>query len=85
MMYQVLVHALGLHWGIHGHCLYGGFLSRGGDGCEENIHDDYYAEERKRMGKVNFQDEGTGKKGRQASTPTSYTILQVTLQVTLEP
>lgn len=36
------------------------------------------------MEKVNFQDEGTGKKGRQASTPTSYMILQVTLQVTLE-
>lgn len=42
-------------------------MFRGGDGCEEDTHDDYYAEERKkeRMGKVNFQDEGTGKKGRQ--------------------
>lgn len=60
----------------------GGFLSRGGDGCEENTYDDDYAKER--MEKVNFQDEGTGKKGRQASTPTSYMILQVTLQVTLE-
>ena len=36
-MYQVLVHALGLHWGIHGHCLLGASCLEGEMGVKK-IH-----------------------------------------------
>ena len=37
----------GYKWGMHDHCLYGGFLFGGGDRYEENNYtcDDYYTEE----------------------------------------
>lgn len=72
MMYQVLVHALGVHWGRHDHCLYGG-LSRG-ETSVKKIHM-MTIMQKKRASKNGGQISRVRAQGsREVSTPTSYMI-----------
>lgn len=85
-MYQVLVHALGLHLGNTWSLPLGKASCLEGEMGVKKIHMMTIMQRKKeRMEKVNFQDEGTGKKEDKQAPQPSYMILQVTLQVTLEP